>query len=100
MKDIRTSCRTEFANAENNTATHIFTGVAYGEYAIVVIHDENNNRNFDLDKAGIPKEGVSFYKNEPVTGNEWVFDRVKFIFSEPEQEITMRMTYPGDLPNK
>lgn len=40
-----------------------FTGLAPGEYAIVVHHDENSNDKLDKNILGVPLEGYCFSNN-------------------------------------
>ena len=37
-----------------------------GRYSVVVYHDENNNRKFDRNFIGIPKEGFGFSNNPTI----------------------------------
>jgi uncharacterized protein (DUF2141 family) len=46
-----------------NSARCVFEGVAPGTYAIVVHHDENDNRQFDKNVLGIPVEGYGASNN-------------------------------------
>lgn len=50
----------------NNSASVTFENVPFGEYAVSVLHDENDNYKMDTNFLGIPKEGfgVSNYKNK------------------------------------
>jgi uncharacterized protein (DUF2141 family) len=41
-----------------------FKNVPPGEYAMVVIHDENKNNDLDRNFIGIPKEGIAFSNNK------------------------------------
>ena len=45
------------------SATIIFKNVAPGNYAIAILHDENNNQKMDKTILGIPKEGYGFSNN-------------------------------------
>jgi uncharacterized protein (DUF2141 family) len=56
------ACATVAVN--NKTTTTSFTSVAPGTYAILVIHDANNNRKFDTNFLGIPKEGYGASGNK------------------------------------
>lgn len=42
---------------ENGKVTIIFKDVEPGEYAIMVLHDENENNSMDYHENGMPKEG-------------------------------------------
>jgi uncharacterized protein (DUF2141 family) len=45
------------------TSEAVFDGVAPGNYAVFVIHDENNNNKMDTNFLGIPKEGYGASRN-------------------------------------
>lgn len=47
----------------NGKSTLILKDVAYGEYSITVVHDENNNGVLDTNFLGMPKEGVGVSNN-------------------------------------
>ena len=46
--------------ANQGTQSTVFTQLAPGRYAIVVIHDENDNGRLDKDLLGVPTEGYGF----------------------------------------
>ena len=48
---------------KNNKAIAVFKGIVASEYAISVIHDENNNGKIDTNFLGIPKEGIGTSNN-------------------------------------
>ncbi|MBI1875032.1 MAG: DUF2141 domain-containing protein [Acidobacteria bacterium] len=60
-EDIEHAIRTIYVSIHNHTATTTFEGVAPGIYAVTVLHDQNDNRKFDKNPLGIPREawGVS-----------------------------------------
>ncbi len=47
----------------DRTATCRFEGLAPGEYAVAVMHDENSNGKMDFNLFGFPKEGYGFSNN-------------------------------------
>lgn len=47
----------------NNKATVIFTGLASGDYAIAILHDENDDQKMNKNSLGLPKEGYGFSNN-------------------------------------
>ncbi len=56
-----------------------FEGVKNGQYAIRLIHDENQNNELDTNFLGIPKEGFGFSNDAmgkfgPKDFEEWLFD--------------------------
>ena len=48
----------------NKTTKAVFENVLPGSYAILVIHDANNNQKFDTNFLGIPKEGYGASRNK------------------------------------
>ena len=49
-----------------------------GEYALSVIHDENDNDKLDTNFLGIPQEGVGFSNNPRLFFGAPSFDKCKF----------------------
>lgn len=43
--------------------TVVFENIKPGTYAISALHDENQNKDLDQNKLGIPKEGFGFSNN-------------------------------------
>ena len=50
-------------NISNKTNSVYFRNLPYGNYAISLFHDENNNEAMDYNLIGIPKEGYGFSNN-------------------------------------
>lgn len=48
------------AEPRNGAVTLVFPGVAPGRYALVVMHDENNDRRLGMAANGAPTEGWAF----------------------------------------
>ncbi len=78
--------------AQSGTITFTLKGLPAGEYAISVLHDENENGKMDTNILGIPKEGFGFSQNPKVTFSEPGFDDVKFILNK-RKSITINMKY-------
>ena len=58
---IEHAVATTYVRVENGTATARFEQLAPGPYAVTVFHDQNDNRRFDKNWVGVPREpwGVS-----------------------------------------
>lgn len=71
--------------------TFKFEAVAYGEYAISVVHDENDNGQIDRGFLGIPKEGYGVSNNSTGFG-AFSYDAAKFKVDKPllKQSIIIR----------
>lgn len=44
-------------------ATVLFTGLPAGNYAVAILHDENNDQKMNKTSLGLPKEGYGFSNN-------------------------------------
>jgi uncharacterized protein (DUF2141 family) len=49
--------------AHKGRVSHSVPGLAPGQYAITVVHDENDNKKLDKNLFGIPKEGWGTSRN-------------------------------------
>ena len=54
-----------------------FSHVVPGDYALVVLHDENSNGKVDT-MLGIPREGVGFSRDAPIRFGPPKWDAVRF----------------------
>ena len=66
-------------------------GLAPGDYALAVIHDENGNGKLDT-FAGIPREGYGFSNNAPVRFGPPRFAAARFTLAgeATAERVTMR----------
>jgi len=51
------------AKVNGSEVTIVFDNLPAGDYAVSIIHDENDNKEFDRSKIGFPKEGYCFGNN-------------------------------------
>jgi uncharacterized protein (DUF2141 family) len=77
----------------NGTATAIFAGVPYGEYAVAAYHDENNNGKMDTGFLGIPVEGVGASNNPHPKFSAPSFTECRFDVRAPEKLVLIEMLY-------
>jgi len=63
----------------------------YGNYAISLYHDENNNGKIDTNFMKIPKEPYGFSNNVRGTFGPPKFRDARFAFVEAEQEIRIEI---------
>ena len=66
-----------------------FTNIAKGEYAVLAIHDENENGTMDFNTNGMPKESYGASNNDMSFGPP-VWSDSKFIVGEENQSIAIR----------
>ena len=71
-----------------------FAGLAPGNYAAAVIHDENSNARLDT-FAGIPREGFGFSRNPAIGFGPPRFSAAAFAVGgvAETQQVTMRYMF-------
>lgn len=70
-----------------------FEGIAPGEYAIAVYHDENNNNTLDSNFIGIPKEGVGASNNARGRMGPPTFEDAKFQLNGQALQLNIKIRY-------
>jgi uncharacterized protein (DUF2141 family) len=63
--------------AAGKEATFHFPGLTPGQYAVQVMHDENDNGKFDTNFVGLPTEGYGF-SNNPHVMRRAHYDEARF----------------------
>lgn len=74
---------------ENGVAKATFYNVKPGTYAIIVLHDENDNKRMDYHENGMPKENFAL-SNNPMSYGPPQFTDAKFTVSEENLDMTIR----------
>jgi uncharacterized protein (DUF2141 family) len=67
-----------------------FDNLAPGQYAVMVMHDENSNGKLDANLIGIPKEGYGF-SNNPRVMRQPTYDETKFEVKAEDVNITIEI---------
>lgn len=70
-----------------------FTAVKPGDYAIALLHDENDNGKADRAMGMMPKEGYGFSRDAPVKMAPPKFRDAVFTQGEGTSRVTIRMRY-------
>jgi uncharacterized protein (DUF2141 family) len=67
-EDVQKSFRNQYApiDVATRSTTVVIKDLPPGDYGIVVLHDENENRKLDRNIFGFPKEGFGFSNNPHV----------------------------------
>ena len=73
---------------EGKSLTVVFDGLAPGQYAVMVMHDENGNGKLDTNLVGIPVEGYGF-SNNPRVMRKPTWEESRFEFGGDAQAITV-----------
>jgi len=76
---------------ENGQFTANFAGLEEGEYAIVVVHDENGNSAYDNGFLGLGAEGIGYSNNVRPWFFRPDFDDVKFTVNAESTEIEIHI---------
>lgn len=87
MKGVGVVNAMEPAKAGEVTLT--FENVEPGTYAIMVMHDANDNKQMDMEPNGMPKENYGTSGEMNMYGPP-TFDGAKFEVAGEDQEITIR----------
>ncbi|MDX1554448.1 MAG: DUF2141 domain-containing protein [Xanthomonadales bacterium] len=77
--------------AEDGTFSAEFAGLEEGEYAIVVVHDANENGVFDAGLFGFGGESVGYSNNASSWLGRPSFDDAKFTVEDSELEILINL---------
>ena len=78
---------------EKKQAVCVFSGIAVGEYAVSVFHDENANGKLDRNLVGIPKEGVGASNDAVEKVGPPKFDDARFAYKGGQQSLTIHLKY-------
>ena len=74
---------------ENNKAVLVFKNVKPGEYALLAMHDENENYMMDFEASGMPKESFGL-SNNPMSFGPPQFNEAKFTVEDKDINFTIR----------
>jgi uncharacterized protein (DUF2141 family) len=78
------------ARPSGGEATIAFRDVKPGSYAVMVMHDENDNGSLDTNFIGMPKEGYGF-SNNPDVMRRATFEEARFTVGAEAQTVTVRL---------
>lgn len=68
----------------------VFKNIPAGEYAIMVVHDENSNNRMDFELNGMPKEDYGISNNEMSFGPP-IFEDAKFNVTDENLDMEIRL---------
>ena len=66
-------------------------GLPFGEYAIKVFHDENNNKDLDTRIFGIPAERYGFSNNARAPFGPPDFEDARFVLDSAAKSVTVEV---------
>ena len=70
-----------------------FKGVEYGEYAVALFHDEDNDGQLKMSEDGMPLEGFAISNDPDVSEVPPTFENSKFTVQSDTVVITVHMSY-------
>ena len=73
--------------------TVTFDSLAFGDYALSVLHDENENGKMDLNFLGIPKEGYGVSNNVHPIMRSPRYEEALFSLKESQKKIKIILNY-------
>ena len=74
---------------KNKQAVFIFEGLAPGEYAVALFHDQNDNNKLDKSDLGLPKEPYGFSNDAKAMFGPPSFNKAKFNYNGKGLEIVV-----------
>ncbi|UAB78411.1 DUF2141 domain-containing protein [Erythrobacter sp. SCSIO 43205] len=77
----------------SNTLTIRFDDVAPGDYAIALLHDENEDGKANRVLGMAPKEGYGFSRDAPVNMAPPDWDDAVFTITDAPKKMTIKMRY-------
>lgn len=89
LKDCALSAETPAVTGTTRVVIH---NAPSGAVAIQATHDENNNKKVDRGLFGIPKEGIGFSNDAPISFGPPKWKAAMFTLSG-SQTVTLRMRY-------
>lgn len=73
--------------------TVVFENLQPGDYALSVIHDENENGELDSNALGIPKEGFAFGNNALGSFGPPPFEKAKITIVDQDVKQDIKLKY-------
>ncbi|WP_193199499.1 DUF2141 domain-containing protein [Nostoc sp. MG11] len=70
-----------------------FENLKAGNYAVAVIHDQNNDRTLNRNGLGMPIEGFGFFRNPEVRTSAPKFGEAAFLVAGPNTNIQIQLKY-------
>ena len=80
--------------AQLGTQSTVFTQLMPARYAIIVIHDENDNGHIDENAAGVPTEGYGFGNNARGFLSAPAFDAAAITIGDTSVSTAITLIYP------
>ncbi|MCS6820631.1 MAG: DUF2141 domain-containing protein [Microscillaceae bacterium] len=76
-----------------NTAIITIPDLPMGEYAIAILHDEDNNGKMNRNFLGVPKEGYGASNDARNMFSPPDYEKAKFLLNTPQKKMKIKMMY-------
>lgn len=80
--------------AKTGAQIAVFTQLPPGRYAIIVVHDENDNGLLDANILGVPTEGYCFSRDAQGVFSAPSFDAAALTIGDADVSVTTALVYP------
>jgi uncharacterized protein (DUF2141 family) len=90
---LRSATNVMLIKVRNTQARCDFADIPPGTYALVVIHDENDNGKLDTNWAGIPTEGYGFSNDAKALLGAPAFSAASFAYDGRSLDLTISLRY-------
>ncbi|MBK6264546.1 DUF2141 domain-containing protein [Marivirga sp. S37H4] len=87
------SFKNKKVEVDQNKLEVVFENVPFGEYALVFLHDENENGEMDTNFVGAPKEGYGASNDAVNTFSAPKYSDAKFNLNSKTKEISLKVFY-------
>lgn len=91
--DFKYAISSTTATIKDSKCTAVFKNLMAGEYAVAVVHDENDNGKLDTNFLGIPKEGIGTSNNAKSTIGPPSYEDSSFQISNKINSISITIKY-------
>lgn len=79
--------QSKVSKIEDKTAIATFTDIPAGTYAILVLHDKNENNKMDFNESGMPAESYGISNNSMLYGPPQFYDAKFEVNKDLELEV-------------
>ena len=87
------SFKTVRASIQGGKSEVVFADVPAGEYAVALMHDENDNNRLDTHWTGLPKEGYGVSNNARAALGPPRYADAKFRLEKPGVQLEIKVRY-------
>lgn len=86
--------------AKSDSQSTVFTQLPPGRYAVVVVHDENDNGLLDANVLGVPTEGYCFSRDAQGIFSAPSFDAAAVTVGDADVSATVSLIYPRPISDE